>query len=186
MKCTHFLALAALVLAGCATSEPTRVDTGAIKARTFDFVSAKPKKADFADDSASTHALIQAAITDELAAKGLARIEGGGDVKVAYLVIVGDNVRTTAINDYFGYGRDDASLVDQAHKASAVDNLNPDAYEAGALIIDVVDARDFKLLRRDYVVRPLFRNTPPDVREARIRDAVAEALAGLRVEDSQP
>jgi hypothetical protein len=173
--------LAALVLAGCSTTAPTRVDTGPIRAGTFDFVAVSPKAAEFDDDSASTHALIQAAITDVLADKGLARQEGGGDVKVAYLVIVGNNVTTTSINDYFGYGREDADLAEQAHKASAVNNKNPDYYEAGALVIDVVDAKDFKLLRRDYVVRPLFRNTPPDVREAKIRDAVAEAIEGLRI-----
>ncbi|HEY8239984.1 MAG TPA: DUF4136 domain-containing protein [Kiritimatiellia bacterium] len=176
------MAAALLALAGCATEQPARVSTGAIKASTFDFVTVAPGKHEFADDSASTHASIQAAIQDVLAAKGLNRSEGGGDVKVAYLVIVGNNVTTTSINDYFGYGREDAKLVEQAHKASAVDNKNPDYYEAGALVIDIIDAKDFKLLRRDYVVRPLFRNTPPDIREARIRDAVSEALAELQVQ----
>jgi hypothetical protein len=167
-----------LALAGCST--PTSVDTGAVKARTFDFVA--PGKADFADDSASTHTLIQAAIEDTLEGKGLSRIDGGGDVKVAYLVLVGNNVSTVAINDYFGYGRDDEALAALAHRASAVENNDPDYYEAGALVIDIIDAGTHKLLRRDHVVRPLFRNTPPDVREARIRDAVAEALDGLKID----
>ena len=172
--------LVGLLVVGC-TSTPTRVDTGPIKAMTFDFVTASPAKTDFSENDAAVHAVIQSAIADHLSRKGLARVEGGGDVKVAYLLIVGNNVTTRSVNDYFGYGRDADALVEKAHKASAVDNQNPDYYEAGAMVIDIIDAGKFTLLQRSFVVRPLLRDASPDVREARIRDAVDEALHDLRI-----
>jgi len=179
---TRFLiGMVSLLVVGC-TSTPTRVDTGPIKASTFDFVARiTGPRAEIAEGDEAVHAMIQDAITANLAAKGVARVEGGGDVKVAYLVIVGNNVSTEAVNDYFGYGRDDTELAEKAHKAAAVDNKNPDYFEAGALLIDVIDATTFKLLKRTYVVRPVMRDLPADERQARIRDAVDEALGDLRI-----
>lgn len=159
---------------GCTTT-PVRVDTGAIKASTYDFVAGKP--ADFAENRAVVHGMIQDAIAGHLARKGLARVEGGGDIKVAYLVLLNDNVSTEAINDYFGYGRDDAELQDKAHQALVVDRKNPDAFESGTLVIDLIDAKSYKLLKRNFVIRPILKNIETDVRAARIKDAVEEALA---------
>lgn len=176
-----FALVGLLAVAGC-TSTPTRVDKGPIKAATFDFVArATGPRSTIAESDEAVHAMIQDAITANLAAKGVARVEGSGDVKVAYLVVVGNNVTTVEVNDYFGYGRDSAELADRAHKASAVDNKNPDYFESGALLIDIIDARTFELLKRNYVVRPIMRDLPAEERQARIRDAVDEALGGLRI-----
>ena len=102
------------VLAGCA-STPTKVDTGPIRAATFNFVDGGVKPAPtYADNRDAVHALIQAAIAKNLAARGVKRVSSGGDVTVAYLVIVGDNVSTRSINDYFGY-RDDACRCSRAY-----------------------------------------------------------------------
>ena len=179
--CFAFALVGLLAVAGC-TSTPTRVDRGPIKAATFDFVArATGPQATIAESDEAVHAMIQEAITANLAAKGVARVAGGGDVKVAYLIVVGNNVTTISVNDYFGYGRDDAELADKAHRAFAVDNKNPDYFEAGTLLIDIIDARTFELLRRTYVVRPVMRDLPAEERQARIRDAVDEALSGLRI-----
>ncbi len=173
--------LVGLLAAGC-TSTPTRVDTGPIKAETFDFVArATGPQATIAENDEVIHGMIQHAITANLADKGLARVVGGGDLKVAYLVVVGNNVTTVTVNDYFGYGRDDTGLAEKAHQALAVDNMNPDYFEAGTLLIDIVDATTFKLLKRAFVVRSLLRDATPEVRQARLQDAVDEALADLRV-----
>jgi hypothetical protein len=170
-----------LLVAGC-TSTPTRVDKGPIKAATFDFVTRiTGPRAVIAESDEAIHAMIQDAITANLAAKGVARVAGGGDVKVAYLLVVGNNVSSMAVDDYFGYGRDSTELAEKAHKAAAVDNKNPDYFEAGALLIDVVDATTFELLKRSYVVRPVIRDASADERQARIRDAVDEALIDLRI-----
>ena len=175
-----FLFAGWVAMTGCAT--PTRVNSGPIKAASFDFVEiSSAKKAAFAENRGVVHDLIQGAITEHLAAKGVARAAGGGDIKVAYLVIVGDNASTTAINDYFGYGRDATGLADKAHEAYAIDNKNPGYFQAGTLLIDVLDARSHKLLMRNFVVAPIQPEAPMAVREARAREAVDKILKNLRI-----
>lgn len=184
LQTASLLAGLAALLTGC-SSTPTTVDTGPIKAATFSFVARAPQNTPaFAENQESIHAMIQNSITRNLAGKGLKHVPAGGDVIVAYLVIVGNNVGTTAIDDYFGYGRDTLALHEKAQKAYT-SGRNPNYFEAGTLLIDIIDARTHRLLRRSYVVRPLFRDTPPDVRAARIQDAVDAVLKNLRIDSSR-
>jgi predicted small secreted protein len=178
---TSVLALAgALLLAGC-SSTPAEVDSGALKARTFSFVGGGvPAKAEFADNREQAHALIQKAMTDSLAEKGLAKVPVGGDVSVAYLVVLGNNVATEAINTYFGYGRDASGLEDKAHKAYT-GNDNPNYFEAGTLVLDLIDTKSFKLLQRHHVTRPVLRDATAEVREANIREAVTAVMKNVKV-----
>jgi hypothetical protein len=173
-------AVGALSLAGC-SSTPTKVDTGPIKAATFNFVR-KPsgETPSFAENREPIHALVQDAIANNLTAKGLRRVAGAGDVTVGYLVIVGNNASTMMVNDYFAYGQDASDLQDKAHKAYT-GSKNPDFFEAGTLVIDLIDSRMNKLLKRTYVTRPTLRNPPLDVRKARIQEAVDVALKDLRI-----
>jgi hypothetical protein len=175
------LVASALALVGCA-STPTRVDHGPIKAHTFSFIDtgAKPAAA-FNDNRPEIQARIQEAIAKNLAAKGLAKVASGGDVTVGYLIIVSDGVTTRAIDDYFGYGMESTDLQDKAHKAFAVHDKNPSPYPAGTLVIDIVDGKSYRLLRRNYVCRPIMRQLPTEARLARLQEAVDEALNGLRV-----
>jgi hypothetical protein len=174
------LTLAALVLAGC-SSTPTKVNTGAIHARTFNFVnpSSKPTPG-FVDNNEAVHAMIHKAITDNLAARGVTRVSAGGDVTVAYLVITGDNVSTTAIREYFGYGDDLGDLHERAHDAYT-GTKNPNHFEAGTLLIDIVDGKNFKLLKRGYATRPILRHLSEGARAARIREVVDEILRDVRI-----
>ena len=174
------LNLAALLVAGC-SSTPTRVDTGSIHAATFSFVQGRPAPPEYAEQRAHIHTLIQNAITANLAGKELTRVANGGDVFLAYLVILGNDVATTAVNDYFGYGRDSDALLDKAHQKFAIDSKNPNPFVAGTLVIDVIDAKTYKLLYRNYVTRQVLRNVPENVRDERIQSAVDQALAGLHV-----
>jgi hypothetical protein len=107
-------------------------------------------------------------------------VEAGGDVTVAYLVIVGNNASTEMIDTYFGYGRDSSALHDKAHAAYGR-SQNPNYFEAGTLLIDFIDSRTYKLLKRAYVVRPLLRNPSAEVRVERIQEAVDAVLGDLRV-----
>ncbi|MGO8838734.1 MAG: DUF4136 domain-containing protein [Limisphaerales bacterium] len=174
------LAAGAVVLAGC-SSTPTQVNKGPIREGTFSFVSGQPAPPDYAEKREQVHKLIQNAITTNLANKGLTRVANSGNVIVAYLVILGNNVSTTSVNDYFGYGRDADALVDKAHEKGAIDHKNPNPFTAGTLVIDVIDAKSYKLLYRNYAVRNVLRNAPDNVRADRIQAAVDQALAGLRV-----
>ncbi len=114
------LLAAALVAAGC-SSLKTQVDTGPITARTFSFVNTGAKAAPtFADKRAQVYTMINQAITQNLAAKGVNHQPSGGDITVAYLVIAGNNATTTSLNDYFGYTDDATKLVDKVHTEQAI------------------------------------------------------------------
>lgn len=182
MKHTFLLpvVLTGLLIAGCSTT-PTRVDKGPVKARTFSFIKGGTSPASsLADSREQVHRVIQDAITQNLAGKGLSKMASGGDVIVAYLVIVGNNANTEAINTYFGYGRDDSALHDKAHKAYNR-SKNPNYFEAGTLLIDIVDSKTHEVLERNYVVRPILRDPSAEVRAAHIQEAVGEALKDLRI-----
>lgn len=174
------LMVAAVAITGCKT--PTRVDKGPIKAATFSFLRPGPlPEAAFADNRQQIHAMVQAAIADDLAAKGLRRVAEGGDVTVAYLIIVGNNATTEAINDYFGYGPDAIALTDKAHEAYT-GGKQRNYFEAGTLLIDIIDSQTHKVHFRNYVTREILRNPTAAVRQARIQEAVNDVLQGVRVE----
>ena len=174
------LAAGLLALAGCA-STPARVDHGPIRAATFSFVKRGPAPLPgYADDRQPIHSMIQAAISRNLAARGVNRVDAGGDVTVGYLVIVGNNASTEAINDYFGYGEDASDLLDKAHTAYT-GKETASYFEAGTLVVDIVDSKTAKLLKRSYATRPVLRNAPDDVRATRIQQVVDDVLGDLRV-----
>jgi hypothetical protein len=182
MKLHLLLTLTAGILAwaGC-SSTPAKVDTGSIRARTFSFVDRGSKPSpNYAENRQAVHTMIQEAITKNLAARGVARVDRGGDITVGYLLILGNNASTTAINDYFGYGADASALHAKAHEAYT-DNKNPNYFEAGTLLIDVTDSKNFKLLKRGYATRPILRNLPDDARAARVQEVVDEILRDVRI-----
>jgi Domain of unknown function (DUF4136) len=184
MRTSFLLAfgVAALVAAGC-SSTPTRVNSGTIKARTFSFVSTAGRpQPDYADQTAQIHKLVQAAITADLSRRGLTGVSTGGDITVAYLIIAGNNATTTSINDYFGYGRDVSALDEIAHDKYS-DSKNPNYFEAGTLLIDFIDSKTNKLLKRNYATRALLTNPTPAQQAERMQEVVAEILNGTKFEN---
>ena len=178
MKLLVNMAVAVLLVAGCKTS--THVDKGPIKAATFSFLHPGPlPEAAFTEKRQQVHAIVHQAIANNLAAKGVTAVAQGGEVTVAYLIIVGNNVSTSAINDYFGYTADAMALVDKAQKAYT-EGAQRNYFEAGTLLIDIVDARTQKVLARNYVTKPVLQNPTVEARQAHIQEAVNEALAGVR------
>ncbi len=175
------LAAGLAMLTGCA-SDPGKVSGGAIHARTFSFVNTGAKPApDSTDQRAVIHPMIQSAITRNLAGKGITKTASGGDLTVGYLVIVGNNVATTTINDYFGLGEDPEALHLKAHDAYTGSG-NPNRFEAGTLVIDLIDSKTFKLLKRNYATRPVLRNIAANTRQERIQEVVDEVLRDVRVD----
>lgn len=173
------LLFAGLVLAGC-SSTPTKVDHGPIEASTFSLVDTSNRPPpNNTDTRQAVHAMIQSAITSNLAARGVRQVPSGGEVTVAYMIIVGDNVKTTSINDYFGYGRDAVELLDKAHSSSKRKQI-PDAFEAGTLVVDIISGSDYKLLSRSYATRRILRDPSVTEREARVREVVDEVLRGVK------
>ena len=169
-----------LLIAGCKT--PTQVNEGPIKAATFSFFRPGPlPEAASSENRQQMHGLGQQAISNDLTGKGLQKAADNGDVTIAYLVITGNNASTSSINDYFGYTDDAASLARGVHKAYTESDRR-DYFEAGTLIIDLLDSRTHELLFRNHVTRSVLRNASLDVRQARIQEAVNAALKELRVE----
>ena len=172
--------LSGLLVAGC-SSTPKRVDRGPVPAHTFSFVNGgTTPTAAAADKREALHLVIQDAIAKNLAGKGLQKVASGGDVTVAYLVIVGNNATTESISTYFGAGRDASGLSDKAH-AAYTENKNPNYFEAGTLLVDIIDGKTYKVLHRNYVVRPVLRNPTAEMRGANIDGAVNEVLNSLRI-----
>ena len=174
------LVAAVLALAGC-SSTPAKVDSGPIRARTFSFVGRGKPAPPYADKREAIHPMIQGAITKNLADRSVSQVPNGGDVTVAYLVIAGNNASVTSINDYFGYRDDGAALLDKAHTAYT-SSKTPNYFEAGTLVIDIIDSKSFKLLKRGYATRSLLRNVPDNVRTERIQGVVDEILRDVRIE----
>ena len=181
--------LCLLVVAGC-SSIPVKVDEGRIRAKTFSFMEPRGKgTASFADNRADVHRMIQAAITHNLASKGIAMTESGGDITVGYLVVISSNVTTAAIGDYFGYGPEAKALLDKA--AAGADRLrkeqeksrirNANRFLAGALVVDVIDARTSTLVYRNFAYRELLEQASPEMRAERIQSVINELLGNLRV-----
>src|SRR5262245_40252834 len=72
-------------LAAC-SSVKSHVDKGPIKARTFSFLDTGSKQTpEYADQRSQAHAMVQQALTRNLAAKGVTHVDSGGDITVAYL-----------------------------------------------------------------------------------------------------
>jgi len=178
-QCFGVVACVVLV-AGC-SSAPTRVEKGPVRASTYSVMSSKARTRGVVDERrAEVHQMIQSAIADDLERKGLSRVAGGGDVQVGYLIVVVDNVSTTTDADYFGYGRDSAALAKKAHQARARSNAR-DYFEVGAIVIDVVDPRNSKLLFRSTAQMDVRNATPANSGE-RVNRLVASCLEGLRID----
>ncbi len=126
--------------------------------------------------------MVQQAISDSLKRRGLTRVVAGGDVTVAYLLLSGNNVSTKAVSDYFGYGRDYFELMMKAHDKTLA-STNPNYFEKGTLLIDIVDSGTFKVLSRNYATRPLRTDLPMSERAVRIAGAVEEIFAGVKFQN---
>ena len=173
--------LTGLLLAGC-TSAPTRVDKGAVSAHNFNFINGGIALTPPAKDKRDVaHQMIQEAITKNLAARGISRTTATqGDVIVGYMVILGNHVSTEAITTYFGYGQQADALHDKAQSGYS-GYKNPNDFEAGTLMIDVVDAKTYELIYRDYVVRPVLADATAAARAEYIQEAVDAGLKKMRV-----
>ena len=173
------IGLAVVLAAGC-SSTPSKVEGGPIRARTFSFVDGGAKPAANAGNREQIHAMIQSFIAGNLAGKGVNKVASGGDVVVAYLIVVGNNASTEMIDTYFGHGRDASELHEKAQTAYNK-NKNPNYFEAGTLLVDFLDGKTYKLLKRSYVSRPVLKNASAEVRAEHIKEAVDAVLQDAHI-----
>ena len=125
--------------------------------------------------------MIQEAIAESLAKKGLTKVDADADLAVLYMVIISDGTSTKSINDYFGYSDSANALLDKAHQAFAIDKRNRTPYDAGTLVVDIVDQQKEKILWRNFVWRPMLKGLSTERRQARLQEAVDELFKNLHV-----
>lgn len=180
---TRLLALGLLlvILAAC-SSVKTQVNTTPVKARTFSFLNTGSKPLPgYAEERTQAHAMVQQALKSNLAAKGLDYVPAGGDVTVAYLIIVGNNSTTTSLNSYFGYTADSEALVKKVHSEQTESDSARGYFEAGTLVVDFVDPASSTLLQRRSIQAPVLRDLSEQTRSARLQSIVDQALTDVPV-----
>ena len=57
----------------------------------------------------------------------------------------------------------------------------PNYFQAGTLLIDIIDAKTNKLLKRSYVARPILSNSSAEARAEHIQEAVDAVLSGVQI-----
>jgi hypothetical protein len=166
------------ILCNCSTSVelPEGSSKGYRSARLVKAGAGAPASSEL-EDSVAVNRSVQAAITAEFERNGLSMGSANADLVVAHMLVRQDNAMTTMNSDYFGYGRDAMAIMDEAHKRGVLKSTRPDAFEAGAIVIDILDAKTNKLIFRNLAKRDLLQNADPATRRNRIHQAVAEALA---------
>ena len=174
------LLLGCLLLAGslaACSSVKTRVDKAPVRARSFSFLNTGSRPLPgYAENRQEAHVAVQQALIKNLAAKGVSYVASGGEVTVAYLIVVGNNAVTTSMNDYFGYTSDSAAIVEKVHAQDTGSDQARAYVEAGTLVIDFVEPTTSKLLQRRSVQAQLLRNLPQEQRIARLQGIVDQAL----------
>jgi hypothetical protein len=171
--------LIAMALAGC-SSPKVHVDKGQVKAHTFSFLNTGAATPSYAETRKEAHEMIQQALTKNLAAKGVSYVPSGGDVTVAYLVVVGNNATTTSLNSYFGYTPDSQAIVEKVH-AEQTESKNRGYFEEGTLVVDLVDPKTSKLLQRRSIQAQVLRDLPLEKRTARVQAIVDQALKDMPI-----
>jgi len=171
-------ALLAIVVSSCSTVDmPKGSSTGYSSAR---FIRVNPaSKLRTAAHSEKVNAMIQDAITAQFENNGLNMSENNADLIIGYLLIRQDNVSTAMVNDHFGYGRDSDKIMEKAHTLGVIKGGRAEAFEAGAIVIDLIDAKTNQLVYRNYAKRDIIDNISDDAREERITGAVSEALSAF-------
>jgi hypothetical protein len=171
----------AVTITACSTVS-THIDKGAIKASSCSFVDqVRQTSANSDDRTAQGLAMLRQAIVNNLASKGVREVPSGGDVTVAFLVIVGNNVSTVAIDSYFGYNNDSDALLSKVHGQEAVKNNTRGYFVAGTLVVDFVDPHTSKVLQRRTIQADVLRDLTMQQRAERVQAIVNQALQDVPI-----
>lgn len=160
---------AALVGAGCSTLEiSTDWDKGTdfTQYKTFSW----HDTGDIKDDILAKR--LENVFSDALAAKGLKRVETGGDV---WLVVHGRLSKQTQINTYntgWGYGYGWYGYGGMGSTTSTVTEI-----PVGTLMVDLVDGKKKDMVWRGVAKDTLNPQASPEDREKKLRDVAAQMFA---------
>jgi hypothetical protein len=129
---------------------------------------------DFTNREDRVNAYLQAALKEEFEAHGFKESEQDAELIVAFLLIVQDTAVSTAISDY--YITSGSDILSEAHRRMGKKNL-PGGYEAGAIVVDIIDKKSGEVIYRDFAKREVLDNLTPAEKEQRAKDAAVEAVA---------
>ncbi len=127
-------------------------------------------------DDRANHA-IQSALASTFRGKGFAVDPANADLTVAYLIVLQNNATTQLIDDYFGFGRSSMQIAEIAHDRGVIRNNRADYYQAGTVVIDIIDNKTGKLVYRDFATRDVTNDMSDAQLQAHANSAVQEALA---------
>ena len=167
------LLLLAACAAGCTTVPMPKGSSKAYSTARF-IAPNKPLGEDESPIFIESNRMIKESIAAQMEKHGLQIVEGKADLIVAHLIILQDNVSTSYSNQYFGY-QDFSDLVNLAHK-KGMKSQYPVHVQKRVLVIDLIDAKTFKLVYRNYALGGTMVNLPEEERQAQIDTAVADTL----------
>lgn len=174
------IVLAVIFSASC-TSVSTSKSTGeSLSAGYTSARLAKPEAQlhnDGPEGSAEVHDAIQRTIRNRFKTRGMIFGTPNADLIVAYMFIHRENGSATMNSDYFGVGRNANAILEEARQRGTITNTQPDAFQSGTLVIDILDAKTNQLIYRGATKRALLDGVKPIERNARINETVAQTLA---------
>jgi len=167
------LSLLAICFSGCTT---VPMPKGSSKGySTVRFIA--PNKALGEDESPAfieANRMIKKSIASQMKNHGLQIVERNADLIVAHLIILQDNVSTSYSNQYYGY-QNFSDIVTLAHKKGMKKHY-PEHVQKRALVIDLIDAKTFKLVYRNYALSGTLANLSEQEFQEHINTAVTETL----------
>jgi hypothetical protein len=173
-------ALAALFMQGCATGAQVRVDFDP-KAdfqalRSYAWAPMTAEEQQIKSRNSLTHERIQSAIESHLTARGYKKVaEAQADFLVTHTVTVESRTQVQNTQMSVGYGRYGARGGVGVGYGIPVDSTVYQ-YKVGTLVIDVIDARQKRLVWRGSGERTLGEDQTPEKRTEIINTTVNEVL----------
>ena len=171
------LSIALLAGTGCSSvDQPTGSGKGYTSAR-FVNTAAEKYTGSAIEDSPEVAAAVMQSIEANFRTNGFSFGHKGSQLAVAFMLIRQDLVTTAANSDYFGSGRDAGEILEEAHRRGVIKSQRFEDFEAGAIVIDILDTNTNQLIYRNFAKRDIDPSATPAQRKHRINTAVTTALA---------
>lgn len=171
-----FAALLLCLFAGCQSVPTPKGSVAGYSSAEF-FPTSGAYRSNELEDSPVLNQMIRDSIEAKFKANSVAFGEKDAELKVGYIIIRQNNAATILNDDHFGPGRDSLGILKLAHKRGVINKTPLYNYDAGAIVIDVVDANSGKLIYRDFAKNDVLPNISDEKRKGRVSAAVNEALA---------
>jgi hypothetical protein len=167
------LLLLAVCFAGCSTVPMPKGNSKGYSTARFIAPNA-PLGDDASPRFVEANRMIKKAVAAEMEKNGFRIVEGNADLIVAHLIILQDNASTSYSNQHYGL-QDFLDIVSLAHKEGMKKHYAVPVQKR-ALVIDLIDAKTYKLVYRNYALSGTLSNLSEQDRQAHINTAVAETL----------